>query len=305
MRKENIINSKVKTVLLSLIVMAIWGSLFPFIKIGYKAFEINSSSVSEILLFAGARFALCGIIILVISFLKKDKIAAPKIKNIVIFALIGLFAIILHYGFTYIGLSMTDSSKTALIKQLGSLVYVCFAFLFFKEEKFSVWKIVGAIVGFSGIIAINYGNGGVSFSLGDILIIAASFCTVASGVISKGALKNNSPFILTGVSQLFGGVVLVITAFIMGAKSLNFNLVSIAVFAYICTASIISYLLWNYILKTSDLSNMFIIKFAEPLFACIFGAVLLNENIFKFQYLFAFILISIGIVLGNKGVKKK
>jgi drug/metabolite transporter (DMT)-like permease len=39
----------------------------------------------------------------------------------------------LHYAFTYIGLSSTDSSKTALIKQLGSLIYVCFAFLFFKN----------------------------------------------------------------------------------------------------------------------------------------------------------------------------
>ena len=44
---------------------------------------------------------------------------------------------------------------------------------------------------------------------------------------------------------------------------------------------------------------MFIIKFAEPLFACLFGAILLSENIFKWQYLIAFILISAGITLGN------
>ena len=45
---------------------------------------------------------------------------------------------------------------------------------------------------------------------------------------------------------------------------------------------------------------MFIIKFAEPLFACLFGAIILGENIFKWQYLIAFLLISFGIVLGNK-----
>ena len=45
---------------------------------------------------------------------------------------------------------------------------------------------------------------------------------------------------------------------------------------------------------------MFIIKFAEPLFACLFGAILLKENIFQWQYFIAFILISVGIILGNK-----
>lgn len=50
---------------------------------------------------------------------------------------------------------------------------------------------------------------------------------------------------------------------------------------------------------------MYIIKFAEPLFACVFGAILLGENIFKIQYLLAFLLISFGIVLGNKSEVKK
>ena len=48
---------------------------------------------------------------------------------------------------------------------------------------------------------------------------------------------------------------------------------------------------------------MFIIKFAEPLFACLFGALFLGENILKWQYLIAFLLISFGIVLGNKSDK--
>ena len=141
--------------------MALWGSLFPCIKIGYDAFSIKGNDVASILMFAGTRFTVCGIIICAIAFFKKDKIESPKTKHIFIILLVG-------------------------------------------------------------------------------------------------------------------------------------------VFAYICTASMIAYLLWNYILKTSDLSNMFIIKFAEPLFACLFGAILLGENIFQWQYLIGFILISLGIILANK-----
>ena len=294
---------ELRTILLSLLVMMLWGSLFPCIKIGYNAFGIDSSTIPSILMFAGSRFTICGIIICSIAFFKKDKIESPNAKSLAIILLVGLFSIILPYGFLYIGISSTDSSKTALIKQLGSLLYVCFAFLFFKNETFSVWKIVGAIVGFLGIIAINFNPDGISFSLGDILIMLASVCTVASGILSKKIAGNNSPFWITGISQFSGGVVLMLVAFIMGADMITFNWYSLGVFAYICTASMIGYVLWNYILKTSDLSNMFIIKFSEPLFACIFGAILLNENIFQWQYLIAFVLISVGIVFGNKTKK--
>ena len=86
---------------------------------------------------------------------------------------------------------------------------------------------------------------------------------------------------------------------------ITFTLKSTAVFAYICTASISSYTIWYYVLKNNSLSKMFIIRFAEPLFACIFGAILLGENIFKIQYLLAFVLISVGIVLGNRSEAEK
>lgn len=294
-----------KTIALSLLVMALWGSLYPMVKIGYNAFEINSNSIPDILMFAGIRFVVCGLVVCVYSFLKKEMIAVPKVKNIFYIFIMGLFSIVLHYAFTYIGLSTTDSSKTALIKQLGVLIYVCFAFLFFKDEKYSTLKIVGAVIGFGGIIAINYNPSGISFSVGDILIICASVCTVISSVISKKSAECNSPFWITGISQLTGGIILLIAAVIMGAEMLTFTLKSTAVFAYICIASISSYTLWYYILKNNSLSKMFIIKFAEPLFACIFGAILLGENIFKIQYLLAFILISLGIVLGNKSEANK
>lgn len=293
-----------KTLALSLLVMALWGSLYPCVKVGYAAFAINSKSVPDILMFAGMRFVISGVVVSLFSLLKKEKIAAPKGKNILFIVLVGLFAVTLHYACTYMGLTTTDSSKTALIKQIGTLIYVCFAFVFFKDEKFSVLKIVGALLGFCGIIAINYSPEGVRFSAGDWIIIAASVCIVFSNIINKQWIKGCSPFWITGISQFAGGIILLIAAIVMGGTPMHFDLKSTLVFTYICLASISSYTLWYYILKTNSLSKMYIIKFAEPLFACVFGAILLGENIFKLQYLVAFILISAGILLGNKSEAK-
>ncbi len=291
-------NQNITSLILALIVMALWGSLFPFIKIGYQVFEIDSSSIPDILMFAGVRFTLCGILVGGFSILKKEKPGDKKdIKYIL---LVGLFTIVLHYTFTYIGLALADGSKTSIIKQLGTLLYVCFSFLFIRSEKFSVLKIIGALIGFTGIIAINIGSGGFSFSVGETVIILASVCTVIASLITKLKLEQTSPFRITGMSQFTGGIVLVACAYAMGADMLTFNLKSFLVFAYICTASITGYILWYYVLKNSSLSKLFIIKFSEPLFACVFSAVLLGEDILKPQYLIAFILISSGIILGNR-----
>ena len=153
--RKSIFNS----IILPLIPMVLWGSLFPFIKIGYRAFNIDTASVADILMFAAFRFTICGIIVCCLARLKKNKLEKPGGKSILNIVLMGIFAIVLHYSFTYVGLSLTDSSKTALLKQLGALLYVCFAFLFIKDEKFSIFKILGALVGFSGILAINAGGG--------------------------------------------------------------------------------------------------------------------------------------------------
>ncbi len=289
--------SKHKTVVAALFTMLLWGSLFPMVKLGFSAYEVKSTA--DILLFAGIRFVICGAVICLFAAVR-DKASYRPVKGALLPILLsGLFAIILHYAFTYMGLGLTDSSKTALLKQVGALFYVCFSFLFVKEDKPTVRKIVACLIGFLGIVALNVDGSGFSFSLGDLFILCASFCTVFSNVISKVVFRRVSPITSTGVSQLFGGAVLLLIGALMGGR-VQFTLdASLLIMVYICAASIVSYCIWYGIVKSGELSKLFIIKFAEPLFACVFGAIILHENIWRLQYLFAFLLISGGILIAN------
>ena len=283
--------------------MLLWGSLFPMVKLGFSAYEVKGSA--DILLFAGIRFVICGGIICIFSAVKDRSSYRPVKASLIPILLSGVFAIILHYGFTYLGLELTDSSETALIKQVGALFYVCFSFLFIKEDTPTVKKIVAAAVGFLGIIVLNIGSEGFSFALGDLLILCASFCTVFSNVISKKVFVKVSPITSTGISQLFGGLVLLAVGFAMGGN-VHFRWdCSLLIMVYICISSIVSYCVWFGIVKSGELSKLFIIKFAEPVFACIFGALILGEDIWKIQYLIAFLLISGSIWFSNMKHKKK
>lgn len=292
-----------KTILLALLTMALWGSLFPMVKLGFSAYRVETTA--DILLFAGIRFVICGGVISAFSVLR-DKYSCRKAGQAwPQILLMGFYAIVLHYGFTYSGLEMTDSSKTALLKQVGALIYVCFSFVFVKEDRPTVKKIFSAALGFLGIVSLNLNDTGLHFSLGDVLILCASFCTVLSNVVGKKVFAAVSPITATGISQFFGGVVLLAAGVLLGG-TVNFAPdASLLVMAYICTASIVSYCIWYKIVKHGELSKLFIIKFAEPVFACVFGAFILGENIWKLQYALAFVLICAGIVISNLHSRRK
>lgn len=288
---------KRKAVFSALFVMLLWGSLFPMVKLGFSAYEVKG--IADILTFAGIRFVVCGLVISLFAAFRDKKSYRPVKSAWLPILLSGLFSIILHYSFTYLGLELTDSSKTALIKQIGALIYICFSFLFVKEDRPTLQKIIAALIGFGGIIALNVTSEGISFSLGDGLILCASFCTVFATVISKSVFRRVSPITATGVSQLFGGAVLLLIGWLMGGRVTFRADLSILIMIYICAASVVSYCIWFTTVKNGEISRLFIIKFAEPVFACVFGALILGENIWKIQYLIAFLLISGGILISN------
>ena len=292
---------KRKTFLMTIFVMMLWGSLFPLSKLGMQTCAV--STTADILLFAGIRFVICGGAVCLFTLFKDKASYAPTKGAIAPILLAGFFAIVLHYSFTYMGLELTDSSKTALLKQIGPLFYVCFSFLFIKDDRPTARKIIAACIGFLGIIALNFSGGKITFAIGDVFILAASFCSVFSNTINKKLFKTVAPVTATGLSQFSGGVILLVAGLCMGGKVSFATSSAVLIYATICIFSIVSYCLWNNIVRQGQLSGLFIIKFAEPAFACVFGALLLGENIWKLQYLLAFILICGGIYIANKTKK--
>lgn len=298
----NIINKRIKYLPLSVLVMMFWGSLFPVVKLGYGAFRIETSFLPNIILFAGVRFTICGLIIALYG-IKKNGVKKIETVSIMQVLLVGCVAIILHYIFTYLGLTMIDGSKAAVLKQLGVFAFIPFSFLFFRDDIFRIKKVIAAALGFLGIVALNTNASGFNFGVGDLLVVLASLCTVVSNVVGKKVMKKVAPIVVTGYSQLFGGLVLLLLGFLLGGRIHYISPYAIGIFLYICVASILAYCIWNYVVSTNDLSKLFIIKFIEPIFAGFFGMILLGEHILTIQYLIAFLLILFAIIISNRDQK--
>lgn len=92
--------------LLAMLCCTLWGSAAPFIKWGYKLFNIEG--VPSILMFAGIRFTLAGFLVILFgSFLQKKVLVAKK-ENIQGICTLALFSnswtvfFLLYWTFTYI-----------------------------------------------------------------------------------------------------------------------------------------------------------------------------------------------------------
>jgi len=136
----------------ALIVMLLWGSLYPGIKLGYRYLNINTASVPDIMLFAGVRFLVCGSIITLLALRRADRLNMDVKTSVWPVISMGLTGVVLHYILNYTSLTMTESGRAAILKAAGPLIYICLSFLFMRDEKFSWLKIVGVVVAAIGLI---------------------------------------------------------------------------------------------------------------------------------------------------------
>lgn len=284
---------------IGLLVMLLWGSLFPFVQYGYTVFEIDTSFYPNLLLFAGVRFLISGVILSAFCIATGRTYLAAQPKKWVPTALVALFAVVLHYACTYIGLTQIDSSKTALLKQSGVLIFVCFSFLFFRDDRLTVGKIVGALFGVASVLVINRDAYHISFGIGAILVIAASVCTVVSNIVFKKSFRETPAVTVTGYSQLMGGALLTVLGLALGGRITAFGWRGALVMIYIVAATVVSYGLWYYAVQKYALSKLFIIKMAEPLFAALVSVILPLNTRLTWQHAVAFALVAIAVCASN------
>ena len=96
----------------ALICCALWGSAFPCIKIGYRMFAIGGNDTASQILFAGIRFLLAGLmVILICSFIYKKPLIPHSGATIKRIFILSLFQTILQYVFFYVGLANTKQGS--------------------------------------------------------------------------------------------------------------------------------------------------------------------------------------------------
>ena len=190
----------------------LWGSAYPAIKSGYELFQIAADDIPTKIVFAGYRFLFAGLILLLLAMAQRKPVARLSARQFGQLTLLGLTQTSLQYIFFYIGLAFTTGVKGSIMNATGTFFSVLLAHFIYQNDRLSYNKTLGCILGFAGVMAVNFNSGllDFNFSLGDGSVVLAAFILSAASLYGKRISQTVDPTVMTGYQLALGGLALVV-----------------------------------------------------------------------------------------------
>ena len=305
--KMKLLQNKKIACLVAVLCTFCWGLAIPLLRKGYEAMGIDSSgNIGTLMLYAGVRFIISALIVYLVLCVSEKKLVFPQKTSLLPILSLGLVQTTFQYIFYYIGIGQTQGSNTALITSCSSFFTVLSVPLFFKNDRLTLAKIVGCVVGFAGVLFI---IGGFDFSsvniIGDGLILLSTMCSASGNIISKKISNGRNPMFITSFQLLSGGIILVAIGLLLGGTLSFKNAESVIYLVILACCSAVAFSLWTTLLKYHDASMISMFNLLIPVFGTILSGVILGENVFKPEIIISLMLIVSGIVLVNVKVSHK
>lgn len=276
----------------------LWGSAAPCIKKGYELFDIASDAPFSQLYFAGWRFALAGLLVLLVARIKGHRIVPMRSEWKPIFW-ISLFQSMIQYVCYYIGLSGTTGTKGAVLSGTQTFFALICAHLFLQNDKMNRQKVIGCLCGFAGVLVLGLGglNG---FNLhGDGLVLLSAVSAGAGALVSRIYTPGRDPMLLTGWQLLLGGIFLLAVGLAGGGRLGAVTPVGILLLAYMVVLSAAAFTIWTALLGKFPVGKVSLFCFLIPVFGALISAIVLGEQILTLRNLSALALVSGGIAIAN------
>lgn len=303
---KNLFQKNSMVVIIAVFCCLLWGSAFPSIKLGYQLFRIPSDSTASQILFAGIRFALAGVLVIIAGSLLQKKLLKPSKEAIPKVLKLCLLQTVIQYVFFYIGLANTTGVKGSIVNAVNVFFSILVSCCLFRLEKLNRQKLIGCMIGFAGVVVVNLGGTfEMKFNfLGDGFLMISAFAYALSTVLIKIYGKEENPVMLSGYQFFTGGVLMILAGLCAGGRIHTVSLSGISLLLYMAFISAGAYTIWGILLKYNPVSKVAVFGFCTPIFGVILSALILKEGTsFDGKTLLALILVCIGIIIVN--YKKK
>lgn len=277
---------------------AIWGASFIFIRIAVEPF----GPIFMMLI----RVALSSL--LLYGYAKLTSVELQIRQHWRKFLILG--ALSSAIPFTLIGFSeLTLTGSMAAILNSTTPLFTTFVAAYFLNERLTVYKIIGAVM---GIIGVSFIVGGSPIVLNSAFIIAtlaslgAALCYAFGGVYAKRAFEGvNNMTMSTG--QMVGATVVLFPFSVVSIPQHAIPMDAIwALMALSIFATVFAYRLYYYLIISAGPTKALTVTLLVPVFGVIWGAFLLNEPISSGMIVgLALIMLSVGLVTGMIAPQKR
>jgi drug/metabolite transporter (DMT)-like permease len=282
----------------------IWGSTYLGIKYAIETLPP--------FLMAGIRFLIAGGLLFTIAWFRTEE--KPTLRQWKDSSIIGALLLLCGNGIVVWAEHFIDSGTAALLITLEP-IWVLLLLWFLQNKKPSGKMVIAMIVGLTGMFlltGVTYLS--VGFQKVDMKgVIGISFSTLAWAFGSLYSIKADIPkssVMATGMQMLSGGLMLLITAGVMGefqsVNIENFSSRSLLAFGYLTFfGSIIGYTAYSFLLKKAHPNHVSTYAYINPVIAVFLGWFLADEKVTAQTIIASVLLIGAVVVITRFSGKEK
>ena len=183
---------------------------------------------------------------------------------------------ICQHVFFYIGLANTSGIRGSILVSANVFFTILVACLVFRHENMTRLKVIGCLLGFSGVVLVNMTEGGFSGNFSIAGEGASFFLLLPLPFLPRwlnGFLQGEDTIVLSAYSYALGGVAMVGLSLFAGAHLTAISPMAHVVMLYMITVSTVAYTLWAVLIKYNHISKIAIFNFATPMFGVILSAI--------------------------------
>jgi drug/metabolite transporter (DMT)-like permease len=253
----------------------VWGSTWLAVKIGLET--------APPFWFATIRFIIAFVVLGAIILLRKPDYSLVKRNLGKIFAA-GFLAYGFCYATIYWGQRFISSGTASVLFASIPFFVALFSVRMLPDEKVTPLKVIGIVIGFSGLVVIFFGDislHGNNALLGATMIVVSSAAAGFTAVFIKRHLREVDSLLLTHTQMIPGLLFLLILALIFedfSAFDLNTNTILPALYLAIFGTA---FAFWGYfyLLARINAVKLSLIGFLTPAIALCLGWLVLDESI--------------------------
>jgi len=266
---------KSKAVLYLLILGLIWGASFLFIKVCVTSIPLFT--------FVSGRMLMGTCVLYVLLRLQGDRMP-PLGAAWTPFLVIGFFNALVPYGLIAWGEQHISSGLAAILNATTPIFTVLIAHYFISDERLTVGRIFGIVLGFVGIVVVMWPalQGGVVFDLwGQLAVVGGSLSYAIAIVYARNHLRGVTP-IKTSIGMLGSGFVLTLPLVLLLENPLAIRppleaWASWTMLGVFGTA--LAYLFYYWLVGNAGATYASVVTFLLPPMGVFWGALLLGERI--------------------------
>lgn len=281
----------------------IWSTSFLWIKIALQ--EIGPVMLVAFRTF----FGLVGSLLIIFLFGKK-RIFWNEVKTwIPIFALLGLTNVAIPFGVISWGEQYIPSGIASVLNSTTPLFTLLLAIFFLKDDKISIFKWAGLLVGFAGVVLLflpEMGTNAIDNVLGLVAVMVGALGYAISGIIIKrkvhGLDAELQVLLQYASATIFMWILTILTVKPLTFPQLPLTWIAV-VWLGILGSSLASFFYFKLIHSIGP-TRASTVTYVPPLVGLLLGAIILGESL-KWLTIFGGALIVSGIMLINRKVPFK